>query len=83
MSPDPSTPKTVAQRTRHVRNNLNYVSMDDAAELLGCSPKTVRRRIADGTLPATRFGKRLIRIHLDDLDKLLRPIPHARVGGAS
>jgi len=32
------------------------VPIDEAAERLRVSPKTVRRRIADGSLPAVRIG---------------------------
>jgi excisionase family DNA binding protein len=48
---------------------LPDLSLADAAELLDVSLKTVRRRIADGTLPAYRVGK-LIRIRREDLDAL-------------
>lgn len=49
----------------------------DAAAYLGCNPKTIRRRIADGTLTAYRFGPRMLRVDLDELDRLLRPVPTA------
>ncbi|MBD8218109.1 excisionase family DNA-binding protein [Microbacterium sp. CFBP 13617] len=50
------------------------MSVAGAAELLGVSVDTIRRRIADGTLPAERIGPRLIRIRIADLDALGRPI---------
>ena len=53
------------------------LTLDAAAELLGVSTSTVRRRITDGQLRAFRTGKRLIRIRLQDLDDLLREIPSA------
>lgn len=43
----------------------------------GVSQKTIRRRIADGTLTGYRMGPRLIRVDLNELDALLRPIPTA------
>lgn len=49
----------------------------DAAEYAACSHKTIRRRVADGTLPAYRFGKRALRIDLNELDRALRKIPTA------
>jgi len=55
-------------------------SIADAAEFAGVNPRTIRRRIADGTLIGYRMGPRLIRIDLNELDALLRPIPTA--GGA-
>jgi excisionase family DNA binding protein len=47
----------------------------EAAELLGVSVKTVHRLIDRGELPAFRIASsRVIRIHLSDLQALLRPI---------
>lgn len=58
-----------------------YVSLDDAAAYLSVSPLTIRRRIADGSLTGYRLGRsRTIRIDLDELDQMLRPIP---VGGGA
>ena len=57
------------------------ISLQDAAEILGASVDTVRRRIADGSLPAERMGPRLIRVYRDDVEALMRPIP--TVDGAS
>lgn len=51
------------------------VSINQAADYASCSPKTIRRRIADGSLTGRRFGKRLLRVDLNELDALLRPIP--------
>jgi excisionase family DNA binding protein len=55
------------------------LSLADAARLLDCSPRTVRRRISEGTLRAYRVGPRLVKIDLADVEALLRPIPSARV----
>nr|WP_075051931.1 helix-turn-helix domain-containing protein [Gordonia malaquae] len=49
-----------------------YLSIRAAAEKSGFSEKTVRRRIADGSIPATRIGPRSIRIREDDLAAWLR-----------
>ena len=45
-----------------------YLSIAEAAEILAVSPKTIRRRIDGGGLPAFRDG-RLIRIKRADLDE--------------
>lgn len=50
-------------------------SIAGAAEYGACSEKTIRRRIADGSLTGYRMGPRLIRVDLNELDQLLRPIP--------
>ena len=55
-----------------------YLSLEQAAEVMSLSVKTIRRRIADGTIPAYQCGRRPIRIRLDELEAALRPIPSAR-----
>ena len=52
-----------------------WVSLQQAAQLVGVSVDTLRRRIRSGELPAYRFGERLIKIRVEDLDNLVRPIP--------
>ena len=52
-----------------------WLSLQQAAALYGVSVDTLRRRIASGELPASRFGERLIRVRSEDLDRLYRPIP--------
>ena len=54
------------------------LSITQAAELLGLSTKTIRRRIATGDPPAYRNGRRLIRVRAPDLDRLFRRIPSAK-----
>ena len=39
-----------------------YLSLEEAAEVLSVSTKTIRRRISDGTIPAYQCGRRPIRI---------------------
>ena len=56
-----------------------YLSLEEAAEVMSLSVKTIRRRIADGTIPAYQCGRRPIRIRLDDLESALRRIPSARL----
>ena len=59
-------------RTPHV-----YLSLPDAAEYVGQSVKTLRRRIAAETLPAYRFGPRTIRVRLADLEASGHRVPSA------
>jgi excisionase family DNA binding protein len=51
------------------------VPLAEAARLVPCSAKTLRRRIADGSLTGHRFGPRLIMVDLDELEAVFRPIP--------
>lgn len=50
------------------------VSLAEAADLAGVSIRTLRRRIADGVLPAYRTGPRLIRLDPADLLELIKPM---------
>jgi excisionase family DNA binding protein len=51
-------------------------TVDQAATLLGVSTKTIRRRIADGSVDARRFGPRLIRVDLNRLIEFGRPVAY-------
>ncbi len=55
-----------------------YVSLEEAAQMMSLSTRTIRRRISDGTIPAYQCGRRAIRIRLDELEDALRRIPSAR-----
>lgn len=64
--------------TSPVRARREYVSLQDAAAMYGVSVDLLRRRIASGILPAVHAGRRVIRVRLDDLQQVFRPIPTAR-----
>lgn len=58
--------------------HVSMVSLQVAAEAFGVSVRTLRRRIADGTVRGYRVG-RLIRVDLDELrEALVVTIPGAR-----
>ncbi len=57
-----------------------YLSLEEAAEAMSVSVKTLRRWIAAGSLPAYRCGQRAIRIKLEDLEAAPRRTPSARCG---
>jgi excisionase family DNA binding protein len=61
-------PSTAAPQKR-------LASIAKGAAYADVSARTIRRRIADGSLRAYRVGPRLIKIDLSDLDRLARPIP--------
>lgn len=50
-------------------------SLAEAAAYASCHVKTIRRRISDGSLTGYRFGPRLVRVDLTELDSLVRRIP--------
>ena len=58
-----------------------WVSPSAAAEHLGVTDRTIRNYVAAGRLTGYRLGKRAVRLDLDEVDALLRPIPAA--GGGS
>ena len=54
------------------------VSIAVAAAAIGVTPKTIRRRIADGTITGYRVGPKLLRVDLAEVEtKLVRQIPAA------
>ena len=63
--------------------NPQWLTLGQAADILGVCTKTVRRRIAAGDLPAYKIGRRAIRIKTTDLDRISRRIPAARVWSPS
>ena len=58
-----------------------FASIAAAAEYAAVGTKTVRRWIATGELTGYRAGTRIIRIDLNELDAMLRPMPSATSGG--
>jgi excisionase family DNA binding protein len=54
-----------------------FETITQAAQRLGVHPKTLRRRIAEGKLPAYRLGHQIVRLNPADVDALLRQVPSA------
>jgi excisionase family DNA binding protein len=52
-------------------------SLDRAASHAGVSTRTIRRRIADGSITGYRFGPRVIRVDLDEVESLFKRMPAA------
>jgi excisionase family DNA binding protein len=59
--------------------NRRYASLADAATYVNCNERTIRRHISAGRLRGYRLG-RLVRVDLDELDAMMRPIPTAGRG---
>lgn len=65
----------MAAQDKKTSTDQQLVSLAEAAEQFGVSVKTIRRRIADGTVHGYRVG-RLIRVDLNELQQqLLVEIP--------
>ena len=48
-----------------------YVTLAEAAEYAAVNPRTLRRRIAAGHLTGFRLGPRVVRVDLNELDRVL------------
>jgi len=59
-----------------------YVSIGGAAARYNVSCAYIRRRIIDGSLPAVRSGRRIIRIRTTDLEHLFRRVQSMRPSDA-
>ena len=64
----PQTPRVEAE----------WISLREAAKIYAVSTYTLRRRISSGDLPAVKLGYKLIRVRIEDLDKLFPAIPTDR-----
>lgn len=53
------------------------VGINQASQYADVHPITIRRWVAAGRVPAYRAGPRLLKIDLNELDAMLRPIPTA------
>ena len=53
------------------------LTLKAAAAWYGVSERTLRRRIAEGRLPAYRVGPRSIRVSAEDVAALVKRIPSA------
>ena len=54
---------------------LAYPPLHETGHIYGVSVDTLRRRIAEGALPAVKSGYKLIRVRIADLDRVFRPMP--------
>lgn len=57
---------------------LEYLSIAEAAARYHVSRDYVRDRIIDGSLPAVRSGRKIIRVSTSDLEHLFRPVQSMR-----
>ena len=51
-------------------------SVQEAADYLGVSTKSIRRWISSGLIKAYRVGPKLIRVDLDSLNSLGKPLQY-------
>ncbi len=55
-----------------------FLTIAEAAARYHVSRDYIRHRIIDGSLPAVRSGRRIIRVNSLDLDRLFRPVQSMR-----
>ncbi len=55
-----------------------WATLQDAAEYLGVTDRTIRNMIADGRIRGYRNGHRVMRVDLNEVDASMRPF-----GGAA
>lgn len=55
-----------------------YLTIAEAAARYHVSREYIRHRIIDGSLPAVRSGRRIIRINSVELEHLFRPVQSMR-----
>ena len=53
-----------------------------AAEYANCSWRTIYRYIEQGRLTGYHLGPKMIRVHIDEVDRLFRVVPTAGDGAA-
>lgn len=57
---------------------LEFLSIAEAAARYHVSRDYIRHRIIDGSLPAVRSGRRIVRVSPADLEDLFRPVQSTR-----
>jgi excisionase family DNA binding protein len=55
-------------------------SITAAAAYAPCGRRTIQRYIQQGKLTAWRFGPKVLRVDLDEVDRLFRSVPAAADG---
>lgn len=78
VAPSPATPNRAARRHPE-KIQPAYTGVAGAATYLDVDPKTIRRLIYSGELPAYRLRNKVVKIKLADLEQVLTRIP----GGAA
>lgn len=57
-----------------------YSAIPQAATIYDVHDQTIRRWISEGRITGYRFGPRMLRVDLDELDAMLRPLAAAKRG---
>lgn len=68
--------RTRTEVTPSPTRGRRYETLQSAADRLAVDTRTVRRWIASGRLKAYRTGPRLLRVDIEEVDRLLQPVPN-------
>lgn len=63
-------------------NTPRYASIPNAAEVLDVHHSTVRKWISEGRIRGYKFGERIIRVDLNDVEAMATPIATANRGAS-
>jgi excisionase family DNA binding protein len=66
--------EALERRDRDPKPDASYLSIRDAAKIVGCGERTIAREVASGRLPAAKRGS-LTRIARGDLEQWIRANP--------
>jgi excisionase family DNA binding protein len=55
-------------------------SIRQAAEYAGVSSRTIRRYIVAGRITGYRIGPKLLKVDLNEIDRIITPVPAAAAG---
>lgn len=61
------------------KSQRRLASIPQAADEYGVHSRTIRRYISAGRITGYRFGPRMIRVDLDELDAMMAPMAGGRV----
>ena len=83
--PAATAPEKPAEPLNVIPEQRLTLTVPEAARSLNISPKTLKRRINDGTIPAYRFGtnSRTMLVKVSDLEQALVQVPTAAMWGDS
>jgi excisionase family DNA binding protein len=63
--------EAIVERGMRLARGTGYLTLQEAAEQLRCSTKTVRRYVACGRLTAYRVGPTMLRVSAEQLDAMV------------
>ena len=66
--------RRASAKSKPTEDAPRYVTLERAGVFLDTTPRTIRRAIAEGRITGYRFGKRMLRVDLNEVEAALRPV---------